>query len=594
MTTRISAACWMGLWVVMPLLWGGDAAHAQRPQDNWYYDSAVTKTGSGLVATNGGLSQPYGIAVSSDGMVYVVDEGHLRVQAYQPDGTHVFSITNGFGGGKTFSQPRGMVFDKDGNLYIADYGRHAVYVFTKQGEFVRQVGNGYGTGDGQLSNPLDVGVSRDGKVYVLCANCYVSAFAPDGTFLRKWGGQGTLTSQFDGPKGLAVAPDGRVFVCQVGTQNAPSENAVKVFTPDGIYVRGFVADVESGMSRSPSSIRFLPNGLLLVTVTTGNAGAGWEYTDYSSYAMFFTTEAANLLNLSFSFGPSIQGYGALSPVYSAVGPNGMMYVLNRVACKWMSFRQALREVWLPPYNAIPMAAVLGMQQRPNSTLVDIDYQVTDMDDTNVHTAALVFKNATQAISNCIRNLTLAEGTATNLGPGIAANQPHRITWNAGVDWGTSLSLCRAAILARDSRSNLLDVHYLRLPAGNGMPALTISRSPLIANDYMQAWWWLLATGDGGIGLSTNRIVGVGGAYDAQVLCDGTNTSAGGRSYVHAKMNVREATPTEVDWARQASLPGNTNRWTSTFSVSGRPAKVNEFGFDTGNWGSSAFWVVPLD
>jgi hypothetical protein len=253
-------------------------------------------------------------------------------------------------------------------------------------------------------------------------------------------------------------------------------------------------------------------------------------------------------------------------------------------------------MWVPPRNGIPTPGVIGIQQRVNSPLVDIDYHVMDVDDTNVTTGVLVFKDGSQTVGKCIRNLALVEGTATNVGPGITANQPHRITWNSGADWGTSLGTYRVAVLARDDRPNLLDIHYLRLPAGNSMPALTISRSPLIANDYMQVWWWLLATGDSGIDISTNRIVGIGGDYNGQVLYDGSSTTSNGRSYVYTKMNVREASPAEVDWARQAALPGNTNRWTTYQyqAVTNRPMNVNEYGFDTGNWGSGAFWVVPLD
>ena len=65
--------------------------------------------------------------------------------------------------------------------------------------------------------------------------------------------------------------------------------------------------------------------------------------------------------------------------------------------------------------------------------MDIDYQVTDLDDTNVTVGALIFKSAdaTASLGTCIRNPTMIEGTATNLGLGIAANQVHRLTWNAG-------------------------------------------------------------------------------------------------------------------------------------------------------------------
>jgi hypothetical protein len=235
-----------------------------------------------------------------------------------------------------------------------------------------------------------------------------------------------------------------------------------------------------------------------------------------------------------------------------------------------------------------------MKQRANSPIVDIDYRVTDMDDETVTTAMLVFTNTTQTLVNCLRAPTLVEGTAANLGTNIAASATHRLTWNAGADWNTSLGSFRVAILAKDSRQKLLDIHYLDLPAEYGMPALRISRSPLIESDFAQVWWWLLATGDTGIRLTSGKVYGNGGDYDGTQLWDGTTTSVSGRAYLYAKMGLREVTAAELTWAKQASTVPTVEQWTPTRTVAGRPKKVNEYGFDTGDWGANAWWVVPLD
>ena len=222
-----------------------------------------------------------------------------------------------------------------------------------------------------------------------------------------------------------------------------------------------------------------------------------------------------------------------------------------------------------------------------------------MDDMNVTVGILIFTstNTTPSLGNCIRNPTLIEGTSTNLGPGITANQTHRLTWNAGADWSTNLGNYRVAILAQDRRTNLLDIHYLSLPAGNGMPALKISSSPLNANDFMQVWWWLLATNDTGIILTSNQIYGVTGTFNAKQLCNNGITTTNGRSYIYGKMNVREATVQEVQWAKQGNMPAGTspNQFTPVRQVSGRPIAVNEYGFDTGSWDTNTCkWVVPLN
>src|SRR5664279_2860486 len=78
------------------------SAFAQRPQDNWYQDAVWVKTNA---VSEGGLVEPFGVAIGRDRRIYVGDQGSQRIQVYLPDGTFSFGITNGFGGGETFRQP---------------------------------------------------------------------------------------------------------------------------------------------------------------------------------------------------------------------------------------------------------------------------------------------------------------------------------------------------------------------------------------------------------------------------------------------------------------------------------------------------------
>ena len=56
---------------------------------------------------------------------------------------------------------------------------------------------------------------------------------------------------------------------------------------------------------------------------------------------------------------------------------------------------------------------------------------------------------------------------------------------------------------------------------------------------------------------------------------------------------RYATPEEVQKASEAATAGGVNRWTANRPVQPRnlPNKVNEYGFDTGDHGTRAWWVV---
>jgi hypothetical protein len=208
---------------------------------------------------------------------------------------------------------------------------------------------------------------------------------------------------------------------------------------------------------------------------------------------------------------------------------------------------------------------------------------------------LIFTNGTQSLSDCLQPVSFTEGTAANINATVPVSTPLHVVWNAGADWpNANMNSYRVGIMAKDSRQALLDVHYLTLPADHGMPGLTISASPLIQSDFAQAWLWLLSTNDTGIRLSGGVIYGTAGAYNGMALCNGdNNTTVLGRNYIYAKMNVQQATGAQVAWASLGPNSNLTNQWTPTISVNGRPAAVNEYGFDTGNWGANAWWIVPL-
>jgi hypothetical protein len=575
-------------------------APGQEPQDNWYWDATWTKSESG----DGALTTPYGVAVGPDGRIYVGDQGSpVSIVIYNPDGSYSGEITGTFGGGESLSHPRGMITDAAGKLHVADVNRNAVFIFNSDGSFHRKIGGTSGSGDGELSSVRDVGVDDAGEIYVLeNGNRRVSVFAPDGTFLRKWGGSGLLAGQLYNPLSLAVSPSGDVYVCQHEYTDSRWETSLKQFDRNGQFVRKLntfsvigPGDYNHTVFQGAASLRLDAGGYLHVLSSTFVLWAARPpYVDESPRIRVYNRDLTSVT----TYTPTQSGHDGYNdfrfPCH-AIGPDGTVFLAQKSKKRLLVFPLALRDQAAIPPNAIPLPNTIAISQRANSPWVDIDYRVTDADDATVHTAMLAFTEGTQSLENCVRTLTLVDGTAAKLGPGQAANQVHRVTWDAGADLVEPLMEYRIAVLAKDSRQGLLDIHYLNLPADRGMPALKISRSPLIQNDFMQVWWWLLATQDPGITLDAGAIVGVGGAYDGTALCNSSGTTnADGRDYIYAKMNVREATADEVQWAKEGSVEGVVNQWDPARTVAGRPKKVNEYGFDTGNWGSSAWWVVPVE
>ena len=70
----------------------------------------------------------------------------------------------------SFNQPTGIAIDSDGFIYVADTGNHRIQVFTVYGEFITSFGE-YGIG--QLQNPTYISIDENDTIYVAEADSNV-------------------------------------------------------------------------------------------------------------------------------------------------------------------------------------------------------------------------------------------------------------------------------------------------------------------------------------------------------------------------------------------------------------------------------------
>ena len=86
----------------------------------------------------GEFDRPWGMTIDAEGAVYVADWGNHRVQKFGPDGEYLMSF-GGLDGGLdagagSLDHPSGVAVDSDGDVYVTDWGNRRVAIFEPNGE----------------------------------------------------------------------------------------------------------------------------------------------------------------------------------------------------------------------------------------------------------------------------------------------------------------------------------------------------------------------------------------------------------------------------------------------------------------------------
>jgi len=214
-------------------------------------------TGDGGPATSAELSQPSGIALDSNGNLYIADSLNYKIRVVNLTtgiintfaGSGTQGYTGGAVGGAHFNRTRQIAVDASGAVYLADSGNNQIRKIA--GGVVSVIaGNatalaGY-SGDGGLAtlaylqNPTGVAVDTAGNVYICDTdNDVLRMVTPDGIIHTiaglgllppgpGWSGDGgpALSAQFNEPVQVTVDAAGNLYVCDY------ANNVIRKLTPN--------------------------------------------------------------------------------------------------------------------------------------------------------------------------------------------------------------------------------------------------------------------------------------------------------------------------------------------------------------------------
>lgn len=256
----------------------------------------------------GDLSSPKGLDVHVDGSVFVADTNNNRIQQFSATGEILnvwgtyANIAEGSAPGGTLNQPWDVAVSKDGFVYVADTFNHRIVKFSNSGNFIKMIGVfAQGSNPDTLWGPRGIAVDLNGNVLITdTGNKRVVVYDRDLNYITQFGGAGFDPGQFDEPVGIAVSPSGDIAVADTWNRR------IQIFKPDDtglIYtpINEFSVDAWFGQSlENKPYLTFSPYGTIVISDPEG--GRILEFTPEGSFVRGWQDLSISAEMLSQPFG----------------------------------------------------------------------------------------------------------------------------------------------------------------------------------------------------------------------------------------------------------------------------------------------------
>ncbi len=182
-----------------------------------------------------------------------INDGIINLEEFEVAEVQDYSLVAAWSGECIDSIPAisHAVIAPDGSYLVSDFENHWIWRYDSNRNYVGRIGR-YGTGDGQFIRPWGIAFDSSQNIYISDSdNHRIQKFSFDGTFLG-WLGygadgshgwhnpgsgiastNGTANGEFKYPLGIAIGPNGNLFICD--TLN----NRIQEINPAGTHIRNF-------------------------------------------------------------------------------------------------------------------------------------------------------------------------------------------------------------------------------------------------------------------------------------------------------------------------------------------------------------------
>ncbi|MFA6544276.1 MAG: NHL repeat-containing protein [Limisphaerales bacterium] len=398
------------------------------------------RTLAGLPETPGSLdgtnttarfNDPAGLAIAPDGTIFVADNQNHALRRIATNGvvTTLAGLlgtpgsADGSGPSARFDSPTGLALGPDGALYVSDTGNHTVRRVTLAGVVTTLAGSAgnadYADGSAaaaRFNQPLGLAVAPDGTVFVADSGSHlIRALATNGTVSVLAGNPETFGSAdgtgtnafFNSPVGLALAPDGSLFVSDANNFTLRRVTAAGVVTTiAGAAGQDGSADGPAASARfgKPAELALAPNGTLYiadaayhtirrltpdgrVSTIAGLVGADGASDGVNGLARFFNPyglaiAARGHLIVADTYNQTVREL--LAPFTVGVAPSGNARIISWETVVDRSYQVQFKDglaatSWQNLGNPITAAALSTVQTDPSSAPNTRFYRVLRLD-----------------------------------------------------------------------------------------------------------------------------------------------------------------------------------------------------------------------